>query len=48
MMLVDMKIADAAHLKIELAMFGDMIEHMVEEADAGINCRLSGAVKLEL
>jgi hypothetical protein len=40
-MLIDMQIADAAYLKVELAMFGNMFEHMVEKSNAGVDLRLS-------
>ena len=47
-MLVHVEVAAGDEFQIEAAVARDLFEHVIEEADAGINVRLAASIEIEL
>ena len=45
--LVDVQIAGALHVELEAAVLAELLEHVIEEAEAGLGVRLGFAVEVD-
>jgi NaMN:DMB phosphoribosyltransferase len=45
--IIDVSVAPGRDLQIEQAMAGELVEHVVEEGDAGVHLAATGAIEIQ-